>query len=56
MSVPAPEYQRIVQVLADRSRSREGAMSCRRLAAAAGPDVVPAKIEGVRSKAKHLVA
>ncbi|MFB7651479.1 MULTISPECIES: hypothetical protein [unclassified Streptomyces] len=31
-------------------------MGCRQLAVALGLDTVPAKVEGVRSKAKRLVA
>jgi hypothetical protein len=46
----APDYQRLVEVLA---RSGEE-MDCRRLAAALGLEVVPAKVEGVRSKVKRL--
>lgn len=48
----APDYQRLVEVLA---RSGEE-MDCRRLAAALGLEVVPAKVEGVRSKVKRLAA
>jgi hypothetical protein len=56
-TVLAPEYQRIVNLLADRRRSGEGpAMSCQQLADTLGLEVVPAKVEGVRSKAKRLVA
>ncbi|MFB7956550.1 hypothetical protein [Streptomyces sp. NPDC056045] len=46
----APDYQRLVEVLV---ASREG-MDCRQLAAALGLEVVAAKVEGVRSKAKRL--
>lgn len=50
-AVLAPDYRRIVAILA-----KEGgeAMDCRKLAAALGLAVVPAKVEGVRSKAKRL--
>ncbi|GAA2279043.1 MULTISPECIES: hypothetical protein [Kitasatospora] len=52
----APDYQRIVNLLADRRRSgSDGAIGCQEIAAALGLDVVPAKVEGVRSKAKRLV-
>ena len=52
----APDYQRIVYLLADRQRSgSSGAMGCQEIAAGLGLDVVPAKVEGVRSKAKRLV-
>jgi hypothetical protein len=48
----APDYQRLVEVLA---RGGE-VMDCRQLAAALGLEVVAAKVEGVRSKAKRLAA
>ncbi|MER5641296.1 hypothetical protein ABT095_30665 [Kitasatospora sp. NPDC002227] len=47
----ARDYQRLVEVLADRGRE---AMDCRQLAAALGLEVVAAKVEGVRSKVKRL--
>jgi hypothetical protein len=47
----APDYQRLVEVLADRGGE---AMDCRQLAAALGLEVVAAKVEGVRSKVKRL--
>ncbi|MGW2402136.1 hypothetical protein ACWCYY_36855 [Kitasatospora sp. NPDC001664] len=49
----APDYQRLVKVLTDRSGE---VMDCRQLAAALGLEVVAAKVEGVRSKAKRLAA
>ncbi|WP_150135861.1 hypothetical protein [Streptomyces hyaluromycini] len=52
-SVLAPDYRRIVSVL-ESEAGREG-MRCRQLAAALGLEVVPAKVEGVRPKAKRLV-
>ncbi|MDX2939159.1 hypothetical protein [Streptomyces ipomoeae] len=52
-SVLAPDYQRIVSVL-ESEAGREG-MRCRQLAVALGLEAVPAKVEGVRSKAKRLV-
>ncbi|MEU1425416.1 hypothetical protein [Kitasatospora sp. NPDC005751] len=48
----APEYQRLVEVLAGSGEE----MDCRQLAAALGLEVVAAKVEGVRSKAKRLAA
>ncbi len=51
--VLAPDYQRLLEVLADRGGE---AMDCRQLAAALGLEVVAAKVEGVRSKVKRLVA
>jgi hypothetical protein len=56
VSVLSPDYQRIMHVLADRERSGEGPAICRQLADALGLEPVPAKIEGVRSKAKRLAA
>jgi hypothetical protein len=50
------DYQRIVRVLADRERLGLGALSCQEMAAAFGLEVVPAKVEALRSKAKRLVA
>jgi hypothetical protein len=47
----APDYQRLVEVLADRGGE---AMDCRQLAAALGLEVVAGKVEGVRSKVKRL--
>lgn len=57
-SVLAVEYQRIVNLLADRQHAGEGgSMSCQEIAAALGLELAPAKIEGaVRSRAKRLVA
>ncbi|MET7608998.1 hypothetical protein [Streptomyces avermitilis] len=52
-SVLAPDYQRIVAVLESQA-GREG-MRCQQLAVALGLEVVPAKVEGPRSKAKRLV-
>ncbi|MFJ8495948.1 hypothetical protein ACIRBZ_47660 [Streptomyces sp. NPDC094038] len=53
-AVLAPDYQRIMDVLAGGMRGE--AMDCRQLAAAVGLEPVPAKVEGVRSKAKRLAA
>ncbi|MER5185760.1 hypothetical protein ABT009_47260 [Streptomyces sp. NPDC002896] len=47
----APDYRRIMTTLAERGGE---AMDCRQLAAALGLELVPAKVEGVRSKAKRL--
>lgn len=52
-SALAPDYQRIVSVL-ESEAGRQG-MRCQQLARALGLSVVPAKVEGVRSKAKRLV-
>lgn len=50
MSVLAPDYQRILAVLEGRDGMRAGD-----IAAALGLERVPAKVEGVRSKARRLV-
>ncbi|MFD9574132.1 hypothetical protein ACFWBI_30385 [Streptomyces sp. NPDC059982] len=55
-AVLSPDYQRLVDALTRESGSRAGAMECRQLAVAVGPDPVPAKVEGVRSKVKRLAA
>ncbi|MFF3917200.1 hypothetical protein ACFYZB_27650 [Streptomyces sp. NPDC001852] len=52
-SVLPPDYQRIMSVL-ESEAGREG-MRCQQLAAALGLQAVPAKVEGLRSKAKRLV-
>ncbi|KAF5991019.1 hypothetical protein [Streptomyces sp. WAC00263] len=52
-SVLAPDYQRIVSVL-ESEAGRDG-MRCQQLATALGLEVIPAKVEGLRSKAKRLV-
>ncbi|MFE0732967.1 hypothetical protein ACFW2X_32985 [Streptomyces antibioticus] len=54
-AVLAPDYRRIVEVLTGRNDAGDGALDCRQLAAALGLEPVPAKVEGVRSKAKRLV-
>ncbi|SFT21028.1 hypothetical protein [Streptomyces sp. ok210] len=56
VTVLSPDYRRIMQVLADRERSGEGPAICRQVADALDLELVPAKIEGVRSKAKRLAA
>ncbi|NUJ99659.1 hypothetical protein [Streptomyces lunaelactis] len=52
-SVLAPDYRRIVSVL-ESEAGRDG-LRCQQLASALGFEAVPAKVEGLRSKAKHLV-
>jgi hypothetical protein len=51
--VLASDYRRIMAIVAERV---EEAMDCRQLAVALGLEPVPAKVEGVRSKAKRLAA
>lgn len=55
-STLSADYQRILQVLADRNRLGQGPLTCQEMAACFGLDPVPAKIEALRSKAKRLVA
>ncbi len=55
-SVLSVDYQRILQALTDRHRLHQGPLTCQEMAAAFGMDVVPAKVEALRSKAKRLVA
>ncbi|AVV45185.1 hypothetical protein C6376_31205 [Streptomyces sp. P3] len=52
-SVLPGDYQRIISVL-ESAAGREG-MRCQQLAAALGLQAVPAKVEGLRSKAKRLM-
>ncbi|MGI5262276.1 hypothetical protein [Streptomyces angustmyceticus] len=52
-SVLPADYQRIMSVL-ESAAGREG-MRCQQLAAVLGLQAVPAKVEGLRSKAKRLV-
>ncbi|TXS04815.1 hypothetical protein EAO73_13860 [Streptomyces sp. col6] len=50
------DYQRILAALADRVRLGQGPLTCQEMASAFGMDVVPAKVEALRSKAKRLLA
>ncbi|MBB0246695.1 hypothetical protein FNQ90_21895 [Streptomyces alkaliphilus] len=50
------DYQRILAAIEDRVRLGQGPLTCQEMATAFGLDVVPAKVEGLRSKAKRLVA
>jgi hypothetical protein len=50
------DYQRILKALADRSRFHQGPLTCQERAASFGMDVVPARVEALRAKAKRLVA
>jgi hypothetical protein len=55
-SALSADYQRILKALADRSRLHQGPLTCQEMAAAFGMDVVPTRVEALRSKAKRLVA
>lgn len=50
------DYQRVLKALADRARLGQGPLTCQEMAAVFGMDVVPARVEALRSKAKRLVA
>ncbi|GAA2767574.1 hypothetical protein GCM10010103_66160 [Streptomyces paradoxus] len=52
----AVDYQRILKALADRERFGQGPLNCQEMASAFGMDVVPARVEALRSKAERLVA
>ncbi|NUK22773.1 hypothetical protein [Streptomyces lunaelactis] len=53
-AVLAPEYQRVISVLETEAAAGRDKVRARELAAALGLEAVPAKIEGVRSRAKRL--
>ncbi|MFF0751906.1 hypothetical protein [Streptomyces sp. NPDC004267] len=55
VGVLAPDYRRLVKELTGGTRAGGEMMDCRQLAVALGLEPVPAKVEGVRSKAKRLV-
>ncbi|GGU90128.1 hypothetical protein GCM10010211_65890 [Streptomyces albospinus] len=55
-SVLSVDYQRILRALADRARLGQGPGSCQELAACFGMEMVPARVEALRSKAKRLLA
>lgn len=50
----SPDYRRILSVLRARSGSGERAMRAKEIAVVLGPEPVPAKVEGARSKVKRL--
>jgi hypothetical protein len=56
LSALSVDYQRILQVAADRARLGQGPVTCQEMAAAFGMEVVPSRVEALRSKAKRLVA
>lgn len=55
-SMLSVDHQRILQALADHSRLHQGQLTCQEMAAEFGIDVVPARVEALRSKAKRLLA
>lgn len=50
------DYQRILAALTDRARLGQGPLTCQEMAALFGTDLVPERVEALRSKAKRLVA
>jgi hypothetical protein len=50
------DSRRILEALADRARLHQGPLTCQEMATAFGVDVVPARVEALRSNAKRLVA
>jgi hypothetical protein len=55
-AVLSVDYQRILEALADRRRLGQGPATCKEMAVVFGMEVVPARVEALRSKAKRLVA
>ncbi|MEO3756647.1 hypothetical protein [Streptomyces sp. B6B3] len=55
-AVLSVDYQRIQQALTERVRLGRGPATCQEMAVLFGMDVVPARVEALRSKAKRLVA
>jgi hypothetical protein len=55
-SVLSADYQRILAALAGRARLGQEALTCQEMAAGFGMELVPARVEALRSKAKRLVA
>lgn len=55
-SVLSVDYQCILRALVERVRLCQGPLTCQELAAVFGMDVVPVRVEALRSKAKRLVA
>ncbi|MFJ7280535.1 hypothetical protein [Kitasatospora sp. NPDC098663] len=54
VDVLAPDYRRILAVLAGQGAGRDAVMTCQEIAAALGLEQDPASVEGVRSKMKRL--
>nr|WP_228873546.1 hypothetical protein [Streptomyces halstedii] len=54
-TVLAPDYQRIISVLETEAGAGRDRVRAKELAVALGLEAVPARIEGVRSRAKRLV-
>ncbi|GAB3016733.1 hypothetical protein GCM10023080_098920 [Streptomyces pseudoechinosporeus] len=54
VTVLAPDYQRILGVLEERTPAGHGPLKAREIAVGLGSETTPAKVEGVRSKARRL--
>ncbi|WP_234341743.1 hypothetical protein [Streptomyces sp. NRRL S-646] len=54
VTVLAPDYQRILGVLEERRSAGKGAVKAKEIAVELGVGTTPAKVEGVRSKARRL--
>lgn len=50
------DHQRILEVPPDRCRLGQGPLTCREVAALFRMDMVPVRVEALRSKARRLVA
>jgi hypothetical protein len=53
-TVLAPDYQRILGVVEERSSAGKGPLKAKEIAVEVGLETTPAKVEGVRSKARRL--
>ncbi|MGI5144287.1 hypothetical protein [Streptomyces sp. CA-106110] len=54
VTVLAPDYQRILEVVQERAPAGQGPLKAREIAVQLGLQTTPAKVEGVRSKARRL--
>lgn len=54
VTVLAPDYQRILGVLGERRPAGQGPLKAREITVRLGLETTPAKVEGVRSKARRL--
>ncbi|MER5183766.1 hypothetical protein ABT009_36415 [Streptomyces sp. NPDC002896] len=54
VTVLAPDYQRILGVLEERQSAGQGPLKAKEIAVGLGLGTTPAKVEGVRSKARRL--
>ncbi|MER5918364.1 hypothetical protein ABT124_51195 [Streptomyces sp. NPDC001982] len=54
VTVLAPDYQRILGVVEERAPAGRGPLKAKEIAVGLGLETTPAKVEGVRSKARRL--